>query len=60
MDFAVSEDHRIQLKVGEKRDKYLDLVSELKKLWDMKVTVLPIVVGELGTIPKMIGKGTGR
>ena len=26
----------------------------------MTVTMIPIVIGVLGTIPKMIGKGTGR
>ena len=37
---------------SEKRDKYLDLARELKK-GNMKVTVIPIVVGALGTIPKV-------
>ena len=31
VDFAVPADHRIKLKESEKRDKYLDLVRELKK-----------------------------
>ena len=33
VDFAVLADHRIKLKECEKRDKYLDLARELKKLW---------------------------
>ena len=33
VDFAVLAEHRIKLKECEKRDKYLDLVRELKKLW---------------------------
>ena len=32
VDFAVPADHRIKLKECEKRDKYLDLARELKKL----------------------------
>ena len=32
VDFAVLADHRINLKKCEKRDKYLDLARELKKL----------------------------
>ena len=28
-------------------DKYLDLARELKKLWNMKVIILPIIVGTL-------------
>ena len=31
VDFAVPVDHRIKLKECEKKDKYLDLVRELKK-----------------------------
>ena len=35
-----------------KRHKYLDLAREWKKLWNMKVTIVPIVIGALGTITK--------
>ena len=52
VDFAVPVDHRIKLKEFDKRDKYLDLARELKKLWYMKVTIIPIVIGALGTITK--------
>ena len=30
MDFAVSADHRMKLKEGEKKQKYLNLARELK------------------------------
>ena len=39
VDFAVPADHRINLKECAKKDKYLDLARELKKLWNMKVTI---------------------
>ena len=52
VDFAVPAEHRIKLKECEKKDKYLDLARELKKLWNMKVTIVPIVIGALGTIIK--------
>ena len=42
---------------SEKKDKYLDLARELKKLWNMKVTIVPIVIGALGTITKGLLKG---
>ena len=57
VDFAAPVDHRINLKESEKKDKYLDLARELKKLWNMKVTIVPIVVGALGTITKGLLKG---
>ena len=55
--FAVPADHRINLKESEMKDKYLDLARELKKLWNMKVTIVPVVVGALGTITKRLSKG---
>ena len=50
--FAVPADHRIKLKECEKRDKYLDLARELKKLSNMKVTIMPFVIGAFGTVTK--------
>ena len=52
VDFAVPGDHRIKLKECEKRDKYLDLARELKKQWNMKVTIVPIVIGAFRTVTK--------
>ena len=50
---------RLNLKECEKKDQYLDLARELKKLWNMKVTIVPIVIGALGTITKGLLKGLG-
>ena len=55
--FAVPADHRIKLKECEKKDKYLELTRELKKLWKMKVTIIPIVIGAFGTVTKGLLKG---
>ena len=57
VDFAVSADHRIKLKECEKKDKDYDLVRELKKLWTMKVTIIPIVIGAFGIETKGLLKG---
>ena len=58
VDFAVPAEHRIKLKEFEKKDKYLDLARELKKkTWNMKVTVIPIVIGAFGTVTKGLLKG---
>ena len=38
-------------------DKYLDLARKLKKLWNMKVTIVPIVICAFGTITKGLLKG---
>ena len=57
IDLAVPADHRVKLKESEKRDKYL--ARELKKLRNIKATVIPIVISALGTVTKGLIKGTG-
>ena len=47
----------MNLKECEKKDRYLDLARELKKLWNMKMTIVPIVIGAFGTITKGLLKG---
>ena len=59
VDFAVPADKRIKLKECEKKDNNLDLARELKKLWNMKVTIIPIVIGASGTVTKGLFQGTG-
>ncbi len=57
VDFAVPADHRIKLKECEKKDKYVDFARELKKLWNMRVTIIPTVIGAFGTVIKGLIKG---
>ena len=57
VDFAVPADHRIKLKEFEKKDKYLNLARELKKLRNKQVTIIPIVIGAFGTVTKGLLKG---
>lgn len=44
MNFAMN------LKESERSDKYLDLTIELRTLWNMKMTVISVVIGALGTV----------
>ena len=57
VDFAVPADHRIKLKECEKKDKYIGLSRELKKLWTMQVIIKSIVFGAFGTVTKGLLKG---
>ena len=45
------------MKESEKKNKYLDLAKELKKLWNMKVTFIPIAIGAFGRVTKGSIKG---
>ena len=55
--YDVPGEHRIKLKECEKKNKYLDLVRELKKLWNMKVTIVPYVIGGFSTVTEGLLKG---
>ena len=52
VNFAVPADHRIIPKECEKKDEYLNLIRELEKLWNMNVTIIPIVIDAFGTVTK--------
>ena len=52
VDFAVPTDYWVKLKEREKKDKYQDLTWELIKLWNIKVTIIAIVIGTFGTVTK--------
>ena len=57
MDFAVPAGRRVKLKGNKKKDKYPDLTRELKKLRNMKVMIIPIVIGALCTVTKGLVQG---
>ena len=52
IDFTVPGDSRIEEKEKDKIEKYQDLGRELQKIWNVKVKIIPLVVGSLGAIPK--------
>ena len=58
MYLAVPAIHRVKIKERDKKNEYLDLAKELeKKVWNMKVTGVPIATGALGTVTKGLAKG---
>ena len=42
-------------KEKDKTEKYQDLGRELQKIWNVKVKIIPLVVGSLGATPKQFG-----
>ena len=57
VNFSVLADHKVNLKKGEKKDKYLNLPRESKKTWNINVTVIPTVIVALGTVSKLLAQG---
>ena len=54
IDIACPGDNRVAEKEDEKIGKYRDLAREVSKLWNVKVEIIPVVIGALGTIPKLL------
>ena len=50
--FYLPVNHNVKIKESEKRDKYLDQARELRLLRNMRITVIPILIGALGTASK--------
>ena len=46
----------MKMKDSEKINKYLYIVRELRKLQNIKVTVVPIIINALGTVYKALEK----
>ena len=58
VDFTIPAGHRVKIKESKNRDKYLGFAREkLRKLWNIRVTVIPIGVGALGMLPKGLERG---
>ena len=45
----------VGLRRRRKTEKYQDLGRELQKTWNVKVKIIPLVVGSLGAILKQFG-----
>ena len=52
--FAFPGDSRSDEKEKDKIEKYQDLGRDLQKIWNVKVKIIPLVVGSLGAIPKQL------
>ena len=55
MDFAVPGDSRIEEKEKDKIEKLQELGRKLQKIGNVKVKMIPLVVGSFGAMPKQFG-----
>ena len=56
IDVAIPGDSRIDQKEVVKITTYQDLKVEVERLWEKKATVVPVVIGALGAIPRDLVK----
>ena len=60
VDIALPGDTRIAEKEKEKIEKYKDLKTKITRLWNTKAYVVPVVVGAVGMIPKILQTTPGN
>ena len=56
IDTAISGDRNVIKKEAEKVLKYKDLTIEIQCMWNVKTKVIPVIIGETGTISKSFRK----
>ena len=56
VDFAIPMDHHIKEKEEEKSDKDMDLQDEVRRQFRVKIVIVPIVLGALGTVAETLSK----
>jgi len=52
VDVANSRDRNVIKKEAEKILKYKDLTIEIQRMWNVKIKVIPEIIGATGTISK--------
>ena len=56
MDFAIPMNHHVKEKEEEKIDRYMDLAAEVRRQFRVKIVIVPIVLGAMGTVPAKLSK----
>jgi hypothetical protein len=51
-DVAISGDRNVIKKEAEKILKYKELTIEIQRMWNVKIKVIPVIIGATGTISK--------
>ena len=54
IDMTIPTDRNISVKEFDKLSKYKDLQIEIDRMWHLKTTIVPVVVGALGMVKKGI------
>ena len=54
IDIACPGDNKVAEKEDEKIDKYMDLPRKVSNWWNVKVKIIPVVIGALGAVPTLL------
>jgi hypothetical protein len=56
IDVAIPADRNVVQKEAEKKLKYKSLCIEIQRMWNLKCTIIPIVIGGIGIVTRSLRK----
>ena len=59
IDVAILEDRNLVQKEAEKKLKYKSLCIEIQRMWNLKCTIIPVIIGAIGIVTRSLRKNFG-
>jgi hypothetical protein len=56
IDVAIRADRNVVQKEAEKKLKYKSLYIEIQRMWNLKCTIIPVIIGATGTVTRSLRK----
>jgi len=56
IDVAIPADRNVVHKEAEKKLKYKSLCIEIQRMWKLKFTIIPVIIGATGTVTRSLRK----
>ena len=56
IDVAIPADRNVVQKEAEKKLKYKSLCIEIQRMWNLKCTIIPIIIGATGIVTRSVRK----
>ena len=63
IDVAIPADRNVVQKEAEKKFKYKSLCIEIQRMWNLKCTIIPVIIGATRIVTRSLkkcGSGTGK
>jgi 3-deoxy-D-manno-octulosonic acid (KDO) 8-phosphate synthase len=60
IDVAIPSDRNVIQKESEKKLKYKNLSIEIKRMWNMKCFIIPVIIGATGIVNQRTKKKSGN
>jgi hypothetical protein len=57
---AIPADRNVVQKEAEKKLKYKRLCIEIQRMWNLKCTIIPVIIGATGIVTRSLRKNSGN